>query len=84
MVEDGSYVYEVFDLDTGAVRKECFMPEDEKDAEVVIWLDENDHQQDLRRRYEEENLAWEMENKRARFEKGTTEERSSLKFHFIS
>ena len=29
MAEDGSYVYEVVDLDTGAVRKERFVPEGE-------------------------------------------------------
>ena len=74
MAEDGSYVYEVVDLDTGAVRKERFVPEGEDTAELVIWLDEEDHQQDLARRYEEENLDWEMENKRARFEKGTTDD----------
>lgn len=74
MTEDGSYVYEIVDIDTGAVRKERITPEDENTAELVIWLDEDDHQQDLRRRYDEENLDWEMENKRARFEKGTTED----------
>ena len=74
LAEDGSYVYEVVDLDTGAVRKERFVPEGEKAAELVIWLDEDDHQQDLSRRYDEENLDWGMENKRARFEKGTTED----------
>ena len=74
MTEDGSYVYEIVDIDTGAVRKERITPEDESTAELVIWLDEDDHQQDLRRRYDEENLDWEMENKRARFEKGTTED----------
>ena len=74
LAEDGSYVDEVVDLDTGAVRKERFVPEGEKAAELVIWLDEDDHQQDLSRRYDEENLDWEMENKRARFEKGTTED----------
>lgn len=74
LAEDGSYVYEVVDLDTGAVRKERFVPEGEKAAELVIWLDEDDHQQDLSRRYDEENLDWEMENMRARFEKGTTED----------
>ena len=74
MTEDGNYVYEVVDLDTGTVRKECFVPEDEAAAELVIWLDEDDHQQELARRYEEENLDWEMENKRVRFEKGTTDD----------
>lgn len=74
MTEDGSYVYEIVDIDTGAVRKERITPEDENTAELVIWLDEDDHQQDLRRRYDEENLDWEMENERARFEKGTTED----------
>ncbi len=74
MEEDGSYVYEVVDLETDAVRKERFVPEDEKTAELVIWLDEDDYQQDLRHRYDEENLDWEMENKRARFVKGTTED----------
>lgn len=74
MTEDGSYVYEIVDIDTGAVRKERITPEDENTAELVIWLDEDDHQQDLRRRYDEENLDWEMENKRARFEKSTTED----------
>ena len=63
MTEDGSYVYEIVDIDTGAVRKERITPEDESTAELVIWLDEDDHQQDLRRRYDEENLDWEMENK---------------------
>ncbi len=74
LAEDGSYVYEVLDLDTGAVRKERLVPEGEKAAELVSWLDEDDHQQDLSLRYDEENLDWEMENKRARFEKGTTED----------
>lgn len=74
MAGDGSYVYEFIDIDTGAVRRERITSEDESTAEFVIMLDEDDHQQDLRRRYDEENLDWEMENKRARFTKGTTED----------
>lgn len=74
ITEDGSYVYEVVDLETGAIRKERFVPEREEAAELVIWLDEDDHQQDLIHRYEEENLDWELENRRARFEKGTTDD----------
>lgn len=74
MAGDGSYVYEFIDIDTGAVRRERITSEDESTAEFVIMLDEDDHQQDLRRRYDEENLDWEMENKRARFAKGTTED----------
>ena len=72
MAGDGGYVYEFIDIDTGAVRRERITSEDESTAEFVIMLDEDDHQQDLRRRYDEENLDWEMENKRARFAKGTT------------
>lgn len=75
MAEDGSYVYEMFDPEIGGVRKERFEPADAKETDVVIWLDENDHQQDLLQRYEEENLDWEMENKCVRFEKGITEEK---------
>lgn len=74
MAGDGSYVYEFIDIDTGAVRRERITSEDESTAEFVIMLDEADHQQDLHRRYDEENLDWEMENKRARFAKGTTED----------
>lgn len=73
MAEDGSYVYEVIDIDTGAVRKERFVPGDDGTAELVIWMDEEDHQQDLERRYDKENLDWKMENKRSKFEKGTEE-----------
>lgn len=39
LAEDGSYVYEGVALDTGAVRKERFVPEGEKASELVIWLD---------------------------------------------
>lgn len=74
MREDGSYVYEIVDIDTGATIKETFVPDDDTSAELVIWLDDNDHQEDLNHRYDEENIDWEMENKRNRFEKGTTEE----------
>ncbi len=74
MAESGAYIYEVIDIDTGAVIKERFVPESDEAAEVVIWLDEDDHQQDLSRRYDEENLDWGMENKRVRFERDTTEE----------
>lgn len=77
MAEDGSYVYEVIDIDTGAVRKERFIPGDDSAAELVIWMDEEDHQQDLKRRYDEENLDWKMENKRSKFERGTGDEESN-------
>lgn len=77
MEADGSYVYEVIDDTTGAVRKERFVPGDDGAAELVIWMDEEDHQQDLKRRYDEENLDWKMENKRSKFEKGTGDEESN-------
>lgn len=74
MADDGSYVYEVIDIDTGAVKKECFVPDSEGAAEIVILLDEDDHQQDLQKRYDDENRDWKMENKRNRFENGTTDD----------
>lgn len=42
MEEDGSYVYEAIDIDTGAVRKKYFITDDESSAELVIWLNESD------------------------------------------
>ena len=73
MDNDGGYVYEVEDLDTHIIRKERFVPKTDEENELVLMLDETDHRWDLQARYEQENMDYEMENKRKKYQQVTAD-----------